>query len=196
MTQMAVASSGVAEENSERTQLLDDIVLQIDEASEQRRLEREERSQRDRKLQEAGERIRERSIGITTNTPEGTDAASTDDREKASETTRKRTRRRVTDSDEEETEWVRTHLQSRTAFESDRARLEERRLDLDKEQNERRLCVEEKQVELLEKRLSIEDRRLLYDEKRLALETEERRGLMEERKEVLGVLSALVKKLH
>lgn len=41
MTQMSVSFSRVAEKDSELSQLLDDTVLQIVAASEQRRLERE-----------------------------------------------------------------------------------------------------------------------------------------------------------
>ena len=56
------ASSGVVEEVTEKTQLLEDSIHEMDEFSEQRRLERMEKSKRDKDLQEAGERIRAHAV--------------------------------------------------------------------------------------------------------------------------------------
>ena len=52
----------MVEEVTERTQLLEDIIHEMDEFAEQRRLERMEKSKRDKDLQEAGERIRAHAV--------------------------------------------------------------------------------------------------------------------------------------
>lgn len=44
-------------------------------------------------------------------------------------------------------------------------------------------------------RLKLEARRVANDEKRFEIEAEEWKGLIEERKHVIGILSALVKEL-
>lgn len=80
-------------------------------------------SQRYKRLQKASTRTSESSLRITKNTREGTNAASTDKREKASMRTQKIGRRRILDFDGEETVLIRTHLESRTSSKSDFARM-------------------------------------------------------------------------
>lgn len=58
-----VAASGISEERTEKRMLLDDIVLAMDEIAERRRAERDEKTANERRLQEAGERIRLQALG-------------------------------------------------------------------------------------------------------------------------------------
>lgn len=77
-----------------------------------------------------------------------------------------------------------------------RSNLGEFRLETDKQRYELCAVLEERQDALAEKRLSMKERRLASDEKRLDIEAEERKCLVEEMKQVLGVLDALVEKLN
>lgn len=56
--------------------------------------------------------------------------------------------------------------------------------------------VAEEQAGIAERRPSIKEKRLAYDGKRLEIEAEKREGLMNDRRQVLDVLNALVKKLN
>ena len=56
------AASGIIEIRGEREVLLDDIVLKMDEWAEQRRTEREEKTEFDKRLQGAGEEMREKDL--------------------------------------------------------------------------------------------------------------------------------------
>ena len=56
------AASGIIEVRGERELLLDDFVLEIDEWSEQRRDERDEKTEFDKRLQNAGEEMRDRAL--------------------------------------------------------------------------------------------------------------------------------------
>lgn len=194
-TRESKAASGVAEDETERTQLLDDIVEEMDDTAELRRTERNEKTKKDQELLEAGEAIRAQAVGDGEGTNSKTDDTNVERRNQKHTPSRKRAKRDAFDSEEEESEWVRSHLEARGAAEAKRTCVEEERLAFEKGQSERRLKVEEKEAEVTQRRLELEDRRLALDERRLAIDAEDRRGQMEERKQVLGVLSALIKKL-
>jgi hypothetical protein len=56
------AASGQEEEYGEKEQPLDDIVCAIDDANEERRVQREEASRRDERLREAGQAVRAQAM--------------------------------------------------------------------------------------------------------------------------------------
>lgn len=147
-----MASSGVVEKVSERTKILDDIVLDIDEGADQRCIERQNRGQSDKALQEAGEKIRTQALSGVSRDARALEsefhAACNDTSGTAS---RKRTRRHLNEFDEEESNFIRSHLALRSAAEADRARFDNCRFDFDKEQSDRRLRVEERQVNFSER---------------------------------------------
>lgn len=191
------AASGVAEDETERTQLLDDILQEMDDSAEQRRAERCEKSQKDKEIVEAGELIRAQAVGdVESQQPVEVDA----DEGRLNTTTqtqsRKRYRRDAFDSEEGDSEMIHIHMESRRVSEAKRTRMEEERLEFDKIQSERRLKVEEQQASLSERRLELDERRIALDEKRMGVEAEDRKGQMEERKQVLSVLGALITKLN
>lgn len=54
-TQKTQAASGVAEDVNERTQLLENMILELEEVEKQHRLERKEKTQKDKDLPSASE---------------------------------------------------------------------------------------------------------------------------------------------
>lgn len=156
------------------------------------------RSQKDLEFQETGEIIRVHELGEVSTTP-GRNTTGGDDRSDhiSGTTSRKRTRNGPTDSDGEESGWVRLYIAKRSEFrqtgsswkrnESNRRRGEE--------SGKRMLRIEEKQAECTEKILDMEERRPSIDEKRLYLNSEERKGKMKEREKPIGVLGAILNKV-
>lgn len=212
-TRQLEASSGVAEEVTERTQLLDDIIHEMDEFTEQCPLERQDKIQRDKDLQGAGERIRAHAIGSTSDALQTSETGDHENYNEPSDMPRLKRRRRQMYYSDEESDLIRSHLASRHSAEEARAKavdhrlefemqqserripMESQRMEFEKLQNERRQRLEDRQGELEARRLEIDKRRLYNDEKRLSIESEDRKGLSEERKQILGVPSILVNKV-
>lgn len=63
----------MAEEVTERTQILYDIVLSMDEAAAPRRLGRHEKTHKNKELQDPGERIRASAVGSIVTAPRVSD---------------------------------------------------------------------------------------------------------------------------
>lgn len=186
------AASGIIEIRGEREELLDDIVLAVDEMEEGRRAEREERNTMDRRLQQAGEEIRNMAVGGLVETDESeiiTPPSSTNSVAGSA------SRRRPFDSEIEDRQLLDEHIKRMSDYESKRLKIEEEmmqfrreserkmseRLARDQECNERRLRLEEKRFELLERR-DVRD-------------SDDRKTSHLERKEMTTLLAALAKEL-
>lgn len=108
------AASGIIEVRGERELLLDDIVLAVDEWEEGRRAERDERTELDRRLREAGETIRSNALGRAC-------LGSVDGEKEGSgeESLRKRQRKRPTaavDSDDEGRSAITEHISEQREY--------------------------------------------------------------------------------
>ena len=120
------AASGIIEFRGEREVLTDDFVLQIDERSKQRRVERDEKTEFDKGLQNAGEEMRDRALN-----------RGSPGKEKSSSTrqmgTKKQKRRAPIDpAFAEQRELLIEHVQSKAEIENKRLKLDEDRLDFER----------------------------------------------------------------
>lgn len=157
-------------------------------------LERNESSHKDKDFQYAGEQIRVQALGSAQNSNALVVPAACDD--VLDTPPRQHTQRQFTDSDGEQSEWIRSHLKAYSTAEANCSQIEEWGLKPEKTQNEQCPPVEEIQANLAGGRLDLDGRRLTEDEERLALKPEEKRSSMEELKQVITLLSALAKKLR
>lgn len=148
-----MGSAGLGEELRERTQLLQDIVLEVDEAAETRRANREESRQVEKELQVAGECICFQALANASSTATIRESGSADG-DYESTPSRKRSQRHLGDSGREESRWIRSHLDSKGAADERRSNLEELQLEMDKQTHERHAVVEEKQPKLADRRIS------------------------------------------
>lgn len=188
------AASGIIEIRGEREELLDDIVLAVDEKEEERRTEREERTAMDRRLQGAGEEIRNRAVGSIVSSDEvqitpPTPPSSTNS------IVGSHSRRRAFESDEDDRVMLDDHIRRMSAYESKRLKIDEETMklqrDSEKNMNERL----NREHELNERRLSLEEKRFQILERRHQSDSEERKLSIAERKEMSGLLLALTKEL-
>ena len=190
------AASGIVEVYGEKETLLDDIILEMDEKAADNREERNEKSERERKLLEAGKSIRNAALRRN-----GADGEALDDtvansgagssRVSPSGSARDRRRQRavyVCDSDDESNEILKKDM-------AHRREAQKRRLDI----NEKQFDLEEKRVRLDEIRFrgtqAAVSCRLDLDEKRAEVEIEERKQAMNERGKMIDVLAALASKI-
>lgn len=203
-TRQNTAASGIEENRTEKHVLLDDIVHMVDAHAETKRAERNERTEADKRLQAAGERIRAAAVQrASERAREGEDGIpSNTSRTESPPTTPKVRRREVPDSDEEESAWLRSQVAAKSSADDKRLKLDEERLALEREANanreraeRQRTAWEERQFTLQERRLALDENRLELDRQRSDMERDDRRGQLEERKRVLDVLAALATKL-
>ena len=187
------AASGIIEVRGERETLLDDVALEVDEWEEAKRAERDERTELDKRLIQAGEEVRTRALSRA-RSPTSAKSPGT-----ASSTPSNRNRRKralSSDSDDEDRNLMSEHIQARKLFEGKRLKIEEQRLEHEIKRDEQEASRLE-QVQLNEsRRIAVDEKRVELEERRFAVESEERKGMIAERKEVLSVPSALVKKLQ
>lgn len=190
VTQNAVAS-GIIEVRGEREVLLDDIILEMDEAEEKRRSERDERTELDERLRAAGEDMRVRALSRKDSSEDAIDVD-----EIGAEGKGRKRRAVMLESDEEEKGMIEEHVKSRRILDEQRMQLEKDRLAFEQTRAER----EDERVMAQNandaKRLLVDERRIDLEMERNAMDREERRGAMEERKGMLAVLSALAEKLQ
>ena len=179
---LTAAASGIVEVYGEKETLLDDLILEIDEHSEQERAEKGKRLEKEEKLKEAGENIRNMALKRSS-------------RDMGKETTNgvspggPKTRRRISyDSDDETTEAIVKDMKLRREQEDRRFKLEEKRLDLERKR------AEEDRNRFDENR-DTKRRQLALDERKLEIEIEERKLAIAERTKMLEVLSGLADKL-
>ena len=178
------AVSGIVEERGEREILLDDLILAMDEQEEEKRAERKEKTEKERRLVEAGEMIREQALRRASLEGDGSGSPS----QSATPSTRRTKRRIQYESDGEEKELMINELQQRREIDSKRLKLEEERLVVEKQREERRMAE-------TEKRMVLEVRKVVLAEKKAELELEERKQALQERKGMIDVLTALASKL-
>ena len=184
-----VVASGIIEVRGEREILLDDIVLAIDEWEESRRAERDERTELDKRLQVAGEAIRTRALSRERST-----ATPREGKDKPKHTERKRAM--SYDSDDEARCTLSEHMSEQRDVDHKRLKMEERKLEYEISRDERareRLKVAQDHEA---RRIAVEEKRMELEEHRLEIEREERRGAIQERTQMMVVLSALAKKLE
>ena len=183
----ARAASGISEERTELDIILDDLLLQRDEVEEQRRKEREEKTEKDKNIEAASEEMRTKALSRSSAA-----GLSADDAEEP-----KRKVRRVVslDSDDEELEMLKASMQERRETERKRLEIESARLEFErKEAIERRDKVEREQV-LEAKRLEIQQSELELARQKTFAELASQRAQMEERKAMVSFLSSLAKKI-
>lgn len=114
----------------------------------------------------------------------------------------KRTRE-VVDCEKDEKEWLREHVTMQTSIKNRKIKEDEARLNI--EQNAvarqelldaRKLDREENDHRLHDRRSVIDGKWSKLDEQRMDLEATERRGMVEEKSEVLDILAALANRLN
>lgn len=142
-----------------------------------------------------GERIRPQALQSASSSVIVKKSSSADGADEDT-SSQKYSRRHLSDSDCEKSQWIKSNLDSKSAADEWRENLKELRLETNKQRDERLSVIAEKQTEMAKSRLSIKKRRLACDEKRLEIEAKKRKGLIDERKQVSGVLNVLVKKLN
>ena len=199
-TRSNATASGIIEIRGEREILLDDIVLSMNEWSEKRRSEREERTEQDRRLALAGEEIRNMAVGRQASPEiEAENGSRTEELVSTpGSSTRRRGRKRHLsfDSDEEEKAFLNKHVTARLEMEKRRAQLEEDRLNLERKKESRLEERIRRDQENESKRLCLEEKRIALEVEKTALEREKKQQAISERKEMIAVLGALVKKLQ
>lgn len=102
----------------------------------------------------------------------------------------------VVDSEKEGKDLMKEHIVARRELEAKRVGLEEERFAFEWRVAERNDARALRQQEDDAKYLSLDQPRIELDVKRAAMYREERRSAMEQRKGMLAVLDALVRKLH
>ena len=179
------------EQRGEREILLDDLILAMDEQEEEKRAECNEKTEKERLLVEAGERIREQALRRASlegdeSVIEGDGSGSPS--QSVTPSTRRTKRRIQYESDGEEKELMMNELQQRREIDSKRLKLEEERFVVEKQRDERLMAETEKGMVL-------EERKVVLAEKKAELELEERKHALQERKGMIDVLTALASKL-
>ncbi|KAI0556720.1 rab11 family-interacting protein 1-like isoform X1 [Gracilaria domingensis] len=179
-------ASGIAEEYGEKENLLDDLILEIDERTEQTRQEKAELQAKETKLIEAGEMIRSKALNRSSKLKRknhdvtGPESSFHSKRVKQVD---------ALQSDDAITTLIMEQSREQQKRESERIRVEQERLEVEK-------CRAERELERYETLKSESERRMALEEKRFELEKEERRQAMEERKHMLNIMAALSRKLQ
>lgn len=190
-TRANLAASGIVEERGEREQLLDDILLIVNENEEERRAERDERTEMDRRLKSAGEQIRNQAVGeiehnneLPLSPPSSSNSAAVS-----------ASMRIGFESDDDERRLLDEHIKRMSEYEARRLKIEEERniLQRNAENNVNDRYLRDKQ--LSERRLLLEEKRFELSERRHHLDSEDRKTFMSERKEMSGLLLALTMEL-
>ena len=183
------AASGNIEVRGVREVLLDDVVLEIDEWSEQRRVEQDEKTEFDKRLQNAGEEMRDRALNRCS-----------PGKEKMSSTrhtgTEKQKRRAPIDpAFAEQRDLLIEHVQSKAEMESKRLKSDEDRLDFERWKGEEDAIRVRRAQDHDAKVLAIKEKRIELEIQRAALKREERKSAHDERKQIITVLGAIAEKL-
>ena len=120
------AASGIIEARGEREVLLDDVVLEVDEWSEQRWVQRDEKTGFDKRLQSAGEEIRDRDLNRCSPGKEKSSSTRQMGMEK------QKSRAAIDCAFAEQRDLLIDHIQSKAEMESKRLKLDEDRLDFER----------------------------------------------------------------
>ncbi|PXF41100.1 hypothetical protein BWQ96_09179 [Gracilariopsis chorda] len=184
---------GIVNTRGENEIFLDDVVFAIDEWEEQKRAKREELIELDRRLATAGKEIRANSHGRELRSEEG----GIEDGNVPNEVRKGRARHAVIlDYEAEEWDLIWEHIVTLRDMEERRVRLDEERLSMDRDQDQ---CIEicgACQHEHTAKRLGLDEKLIELEEKKAALQGDERREALKERKKMIAMPGALVKKLQ
>jgi len=177
------------------------MILQIDEKKEQKKLDKDERTDRDQRLQAAGEHMRERGVKrMREHTAR-----------KSRSTSGSHSPSPALDSERDEAEYdcIRRELKFKQEAAAESGKVAERRFKIEEHRADRDAQHQRKMEECEMRRLDFEDRRLAIDARRNQIdwerfavdkkksEEEENRRLLEleERKAMISVLGDLAKKL-
>ena len=183
-----VAASGITEVREEREVLLDDIVLEMDEWAEQRRSEREEKTEYDKCLQEAGEQMRDRALSRISppgmgDTPSGSSAE------------KKKRRFAMDERDEEQQDLLSKHVKEKANMEQKRLKLDEECFEFEKWKGEEEVLRVKQAQEHDMKVLALSEKRIDLEVERASLDREERKSALDERRQIISELGALAEKL-
>ena len=182
------AASGIAEVRGEREVPLDDIVLEMDECDEQERIERDEKTELDKRLAAAGVEMLEMAMNRVVPTPKEVELKDGEVH---------RAKRRVVEDpcSHEDQERFATHVSMREESDNKRLKHDQERLALDRKKDERESVRlrraqdhESRVFALCEKRIELEIELAAFDR-------EERKYALAERKQIIGVLGALPERL-
>ncbi|CDF35739.1 unnamed protein product [Chondrus crispus] len=198
-------ASGIIEVRGEKEVLLDDLLLEIDEHEESKRIEKEDRNAKERRLMEAGRLIRAQALQRHTNSgsSRGLDSAgegAVDDEEISANAERRKNtskRRRVLcDSDGEEKVLMIQDMEARREAEKKRLDLESRRLELEQKREQRQQEASERLAKAEERKILIEERKIGVEERKAEIDIEKRKEAIKERSSLVSVLTALCRKLN
>ena len=183
------AASGIIEIRGEREVLLDDIVLEMDEWAEQRRTEREEKTEFDKRLQGAGEEMREKALNrVSPNDGKG-------DSPSDGGVVRHKRRFSVDQRDEEHRDLLAAHVKTKADMEQKRLKLDEERLEFERWKGTEEAQRIRRSQEHDTKVLALNEKRIQLEVERAALDREERKSALDECKQIISVLGALAEKL-
>ena len=176
-----VAVSGITKIQGEREVLLDDIVLEMDEWAEQRRMEREEKTEFDKRLQGAGEEMREKAPNrVSPNDGKG-------DSPSDCRVVRYKRRFSVDQRDEEHRDLLAAHVKIKADMEQKRLKLDEERLEFERRKGTEEAKRIRRSQEHDTKVLALNDIRIQLEVERAALDREERKSALDERKQIISV---------
>jgi len=186
-------ASGIIEVRGEREVLLDDLLHGMGEHEELKRSERDEKTEKEKQLVRAGERIREQALNrqSCSASDEVVDLAKelSTQAERPTLSSKVKRSRLTYESDGEDKQILFDDMRARRETESKRLRLEEMRLEMDKSRDERDANRDAKVQDR-------EERKLILAERKTEIELEERREALKERKSMIDVLASLASKLQ
>lgn len=198
------AASGIAEENTDADDILDDLILETDEMEESKRVEADTLRQREEQLLESGNNIRDFAlrrrgsvddevVDLDDVSVRGSDGTPS----RTPSSSRKRRRRTLEeDSDEDLQNTLKEDFVLRQKCEEEKVELKRQQLQLDRERlaAEKGRLADEKERFL--KLFQTNERRLEIEQRRLDIDALERRGAAAERSKVVDVLSLLAEQLR
>ncbi|PXF44493.1 hypothetical protein BWQ96_05765 [Gracilariopsis chorda] len=189
-------ASGIIEVRGERKTLPDDVMLEVDEWDEKRRSERTERTDLEKRLLLASNEIRTKALSRT---KQSEHVATTDEgcSVRSVERTKRKKRGPVTvDSDEEERDLVEIHVAATKDMDTKPLMLEQDRLHFDRNKVAWEVDRQKRLDECESRRLSLDERRVDLETERTAADRDDRSDIRAERRQMVAVFVAFVKKLQ
>ena len=180
-------ASGIVEVYGERQQLLDDILLEIKEIGEEDRAEKEKKTEEDRRIQRAGENMRD-------------SAMKRQERRKSSLSPGAQDRGSI--SDHEDIQLLKKDIQTRKDMDAAQLKIQEKRLCIKQKGDQHDAFyqrwtqkIEGRRVKVRERRTELEERRFVAEDLAREQRKETERLHLEERRALFSVHGSMSKKL-
>ena len=182
-----IAASGIVEVYGDKQQLLDDMLLEMKEKSGGERVEKDKKTEDDKRILEAGENMRDFAVKCqrrkrNSSSPEAHDRESL--------------------SDKDEIQVIKREIESRSTLDAAQLNLQEERITIENRRDERDASHQQWTQELEGRGVKVEEWRTKLDEKRFIAEERARQDrkqtdllVNEDRKALIGVLGSMANKL-